>query len=219
MNTSLRRLYWRWVSANALSEMVGLGGTLLLTGLAFGMLQKVAGVAGILLSFLFAVLSGGIEASIVGLSQWWAMHPWFPQVRRFAWWRGTFIGALTAYVLGYLPSSLMDMGEQGTQTAVSEPPQAVVLLLAAALGAAAGAVLSYAQWLALRGKAQRAGLWIPANMLAWAVGMPIIFWAIDLAFKLPQLWQAVLLIAAVLLVVGALVGAIHGLFLVRMVKE
>jgi hypothetical protein len=37
----------------------------------------------ILLSFAIAVLSGAIGATIVGLAQWWAMHPWFPQIGRF----------------------------------------------------------------------------------------------------------------------------------------
>ena len=219
MNGSTRRLYGRWVAANAISEMVGLGGTFMLTGLAFGIFEKLPGAAAILASFLSAVLSGGVEATLVGLAQWWAMRPWFPAVTRLAWWRGTFIGALAAYVLGNLPFTLIDLGSQSAQTTTSEPPQAVVLLLAALLGIVAGAVLSFAQGLALRGKAQRAGLWIPANMLAWAVGMPIIFGAIDLAFKLPAAWQAVLLMAAVLLLTGAVVGAIHGLFLIQMVPE
>jgi hypothetical protein len=218
-------LYWRWVAANALSEVVGLGGTFLLTGLAFGLIANLTGAAGVLASFAFAVLCGGVEATVVGLAQWWAMHAWFPAVTRLDWRRGTFVGALAAYVLGYLPSTLINLSEQsvpaasGSQTAMAEPPQAVMLLLAAPMGAVAGAVLSFAQWQVLRGKSRRAGSWIPANMLAWAAGMPVVFWAIDLAFKLPALWQAVLLMAAALLVTGGIVGAIHGLFLVRMVED
>lgn len=42
--------------------------------------------------------------------------------------------------------------------------------------------------------------------------MPLVFWAIDLAFKLPARWQAVALM-------GAVVGGIHGAVLVRMVRE
>jgi hypothetical protein len=46
-------------------------------------------------------------------------------------------------------------------------------------------VLSFAQWRVLRKAAGRAGGWIPANMLAWMAGMPLIFWGIDAAQKGP----------------------------------
>jgi hypothetical protein len=46
--------------------------------------------------------------------------------------------ALVAYIPGYLPSTLMGLGERAAQTPVAEPPQWLVLLLAAGLGAVAG---------------------------------------------------------------------------------
>jgi hypothetical protein len=194
-----------------------LGLTFVITGLVFSKLDSQQTIISIILTFIFAVLSGAVEATIVGLAQWWAMNPWFPMVSRFAWWRGTLIGALIAYVLGYLPSTLMSMGEATTQSApMEEPAQWVVLLLAAGMGAVGGAVLSFAQWLELRGKVERAGIWIPANMLAWAFGMPVIFWGMDVAFNLAAMWQSVLVVAGSLLVAGAVVGAIHGTFLVRL---
>lgn len=49
--------------------------------------------------------------------------------------------------------------------------------------------------------------------------MPLVFWAIDLAFKLPARWQAVPLMVAALLLMGAVVGGLHGAVLVRMVRE
>ena len=217
---SKNQLWKRWTLVNALTEMVGLGLTFLLTGLVFSRLDSQGTMTSILLSFVLAVASGAIEATLVGLAQWWAMHPWFPTIERFAWWRGTLIGALIAYVLGYLPSTLMDMGEATASSApVAEPAQWIVLLLAAGLGTVGGAVLSFAQWLAMRGKVKRAGLWIPANMLAWTFGMPVIFWGIDMAFKMYAVWQSVLLMAGTLFVAGAIVGGIHGLFLVRLAEQ
>lgn len=84
------------------------------------------------------------------------------------------------------------------------------------MGAVGGAVLSFAQWLAMRGKIPEAGIWIPANMLAWLFGMPVIFWGIDLAFKMPTVWQSVFVMAGALFAAGTVVGAIHGSFLVRL---
>jgi hypothetical protein len=215
MNNNRNILWMRWTVANGLAELVGLGLTFVMIGLLVSRVDT-GRITGILLAFGMTILSGAIEATIVGLVQSWIMQPWFPAIGCFAWWRGTLIGALLGYVLGYLPSTLMSMGETSTQAVQAEPPQWVTLLLAAGLGAAAGAVLSFAQWLVLRRKVRRAGLWIPANMLAWACGMPIIFWGMDLAFKQSQVWQSVLVVGGAILVAGLVVGAIHGRFLVKL---
>jgi magnesium-transporting ATPase (P-type) len=215
------RLWQRWTGANALGEMLGLGLTFAIIGWFFSSQTNSGTTVGILLAFAVAVLSGAVEATFVGLAQWWAMHPWFPAISRFSWWLATLIGALIAYVLGYLPSTLMDMGASASQSTAApiEPPQWVILLLAAGMGAVGGAVLSFAQWLVLRGKVKRARLWIPANMLAWTFGMPVIFWGIDLAFKMTTVWQSVVLMAGILFLAGGIVGAIEGGFLIKMTED
>jgi hypothetical protein len=213
------RLWRRWVAANGLSEVLGLGATGAVMALGFSRLESLPGAAGVLLAFLLAVGSGAIEATLVGLAQWWAMHPWFPGITRRRWWLATLVGALVAYVLGWMPSTLMSLNAEASQAQVAEPPQSIMLLFAALLGAAAGAALSFAQWLVLRRQVRRAGWWIPANMLAWLVGMPIIFWAIDAAQRMQSPTQTLLLLAGCLLLTGVIVGAIHGAFLVRLARE
>jgi hypothetical protein len=217
---TLKTLYYRWIGVNALGELFGLGLTL---GVGFSIIASfdVGGVGGILLAFGVAVLSGAIEAVVVGLLQWWALHPWFPAISRLRWFLGTLGGALTAYVLGYLPSTLMNLSQAAApaeQAPMAEPPQWLVLLLAALLGAVAGAVLSFAQWLAMRGSVRGAKIWMPANMLAWAAGMPLVFLGIDIANRGQPLWQSLGIMAVALLVTGAVVGAIHGAFLVRLAR-
>lgn len=209
-------LWFRWVIANALGELFGLGLTLALAALIFSRLEGRPGAGVVLAAFALAVASGALEATVVGLAQWWAMHPWFPGITRRAWWLATLAGALAAYVLGYLPSTLMSLGEAASQAPVDETPKGVILLLAAGMGMVAGAVLSFAQWLAMRKTVASAGWWIPANMLAWLAAMPVIFWGIDAAQKVQPLLQAGLVIAFALLLAGALVGAIHGAFLVSL---
>lgn len=215
MNTNKNMLWLRWVTANALSEMLGLGATFAATGLLSPKIENQQ-TLGILLSFAIAVACGAIEATVVGLAQWWAMYPWFPRIKCLDWWRATLIGALLGYILGYLPSTLMNLGEAATQNSIAEPPQWITLLLAGVLGAVAGAVLSFAQWQVLRSKIRNAGVWIPANMVAWAFGMPVIFWGMDLAFKMSAIWQSVFVIGGALLAAGALVGIIHGRFLIAL---
>jgi hypothetical protein len=213
-------LWLRWVAANGLGEMFGLGLTFGAGTVIVSRLGDQQGVPIILASFLVAVVSGVFEATLVGLGQWWAMHPWFPQIKQSSWWQATLVGALLAYVLGYLPSTLMCLGEQGSSaaTTAAEPEEWLVLLLAAGLGAVGGAVLSFAQWLVMRRKVQGASIWIPANMLAWLVGMPIIFWGIDHAQRLGDGVWIILFMAGLLLLMGLLVGAIQGTFLVRLAK-
>jgi hypothetical protein len=214
-------LWLRWVIANALGEMFGLGLTFAVGAVILSSLGDKQSVLIILVSFLVAVASGVFEATIVGMAQWWAMHPWFPMIARTAWWRATLVGALLAYVIGYLPSTLMSLGEQDSQaqTTVAEPEQWLVLLLAAGLGAAGGAVLSFAQCLIMRHKVPGASIWIPANMLAWLVSMPIIFWGIDRAQLLGGMIWIILFMAGILLLAGIVVGAIHGIFLVRLANS
>jgi len=216
-----RTLWLRWVAANGLGEMFGLGLTFAVGALVISSLGDQGSVSAILLAFLVAVASGAIEATFVGLAQWWAMHPWFPVIGRASWWFATLVGALMAYIMGYMPSTLMSLGEQASQAQapMAEPAQWLVLLLAAVLGAVGGAVLSFAQWLTMRHKISHASLWIPANMLAWMVGMPIIFWGIDASQKLSGLAWEVLFLAGVLLLTGLVVGAIHGAFLVRLADQ
>ncbi len=217
-STSKRTLWLRWLGANALGELAGLGLTLAVIAWVFSVTDDQVGTVAVLASFLVAVASGAIEATSVGLAQWWAMHPWLPSITRRTWWMATLIGALVAYVLGYLPATLMSLSQRTSQSQVAEPAQGIVLLLACGLGAVAGAVLSFAQWMALRKKVPRAGWWIPANMLAWLVGMPIIFWGIDVAQRVQSAGQTVLLLAVSLLLAGAVVGSIHGLVLIRLIE-
>lgn len=213
-------LWVRWLVANGLGEMIGLGLTLAVGAAFISSFGDQQSVLIVLVTFLVAVASGAIEATIVGLAQWWAMHSWFPVISRRSWWLATLVGALSAYVLGYLPPTVMSLGEQAyqSQAAVAEPKQWVVMLLAAGLGFVGGAVLSFAQWLTMRRRIRGASLWIPANMLAWMVGMPLIFWGIDAAQRLSGLIWIVLYMEGVLLVTGLVVGAIHGAFLVRLAK-
>ena len=92
----------------------------------------------------------------------------------------------------------------------------VVLLMAGAMGLVLGVVLGLPQWRTLRGAVRGAWLWLPANSAAWALGMPLIFAAVDLAQRAGTTVGAVAIILVALAVTGAVVGAVHGLALVRL---
>jgi hypothetical protein len=114
--TDRRTLWFRWLGANAFGELLGLGMTFAVVAWVFSGMDDQAGTIAVLASFLVAAASGALEATWVGLAQWWAMHPSFPAITRRAWWLATLVGALVAYVLGYLPSTLMSLGEGACQS-------------------------------------------------------------------------------------------------------
>lgn len=212
------RLWGRWIAANALGELLGLG----LIGLVVG------GVASRSPSSIPSwvilpgvLLLGMLEGVLVGLCQGWVLREALPHFRMAVWIRATAAGALLAWVLGVLPSTLMDMGGASStpQNAPAEPSQWVQWLLAAALGVVAGPILSGVQWFVLRRHVARAGWWIPANSLAWAVGMPLVFIAVGTAAETGSLTlRGALFALGIIAAAGSVVGMIHGLVLVRLLK-
>ncbi len=209
-------LWPRWVAANALAECIGLGlSGLLAVRLVFADEARWGVVAGALITIALSTL---IEGASVGWFQWRVLRRALPGISLRAWWLGTAAGALAAWTLGMLPSTLMNMAEAGGAAPAAGPSQAQTLLLAALLGAVAGPILGVGQWWVLRRHVERAWRWIPAQALAWAAGMPIIFqmmeWIAPGAFTA---WDA-LIAVAMLLLTGAVVGALHGWVLVRMVE-
>ena len=83
----------RWVLASTLGEVVGLGGTGLLGWLLVGRAGEPVGAAAVLAAFALAALSGGVEATVVGVLQHRAVHPWLPALRLRTWWWATLWGA------------------------------------------------------------------------------------------------------------------------------
>ena len=119
----------------------------------------------------------------------------------------TIIGAVVAWFIGMvLGSSAGPHVEEDT---------ALLAVGAAVLGLGLGALLGLAQWFVLRRHLRQAGWWVPANATAWAVGMVVAFAGTDVV------QQDALVPAAVVrgTSMGVLVGAIHGGFLVWLLRR
>jgi hypothetical protein len=155
---------------------------------------------------------------VVGTAQWLVLRRAFPSMKLRAWVLATAAGAFVAWTLGMLPSVLVS-AESGTRgPASTEPSDAVVYGLAALPGLVAGAILGTPQWLVLRRYVRRAALWVPANALAWVPGMVIAFYAADSIFVAGNGMSTVVFAIVTLAAIGAVVGAIHGLALVWLVR-
>jgi len=206
--------FWsQWIAANVVGELLGLG-LVGATGYAAIHIFGDPETASYVLAFAALIISlGAIEGAIVGYAQVLVLRRRLPQLK--AWIAATSLGAVLAWTLGMIPSTAIGYVASTPSATPSAISDAMQLLLAIPLGLLAGTILGLPQWFVLRKHVAHAGWWILANALAWACGMPLVFLVTGAG------WSDSLLSAAVLAALGlaaasALVGAIHGLFLVKL---
>jgi hypothetical protein len=207
-------LYLRWIGANALGELLGLGATFAIGIGLFSGLADSPHLLPVLLTAVLMAASGIIEGSIVGWLQWNVLRHPLPQITRRSWILATIYGAVIAWGLGAIPMTIASLNSPADAAAMQEPDPGFMLLMEVLMGLAAGLILAFVQWRVLRRAVHKAWVWLPANSLAWGVGMPLIFSAVDQAQASSSLAGAVVIFALHLLLTGALAGAIHGLALI-----
>jgi hypothetical protein len=212
-------VYLRWILANAAGEAVGLGLTALVGIAAVFYAGEGTGAVVTLALALSAILAGAlIEGTVVGTAQWLVLRRPLPGMSWKCWAVATGAGALAAWTLGMVPSTVFSLRTDPSGGATAEPSEAVVFGLAFLMGLVLGPVLGFAQWLALRRFVVSAALWMPANALAWAVGMVVIFAGVDPATSGGFGPRTVAILAVTLFCAGAAVGAMHGLALVWLLR-
>lgn len=211
------RIWLQWVLANAGAEVLGLGASALLWITMMVTLQEQVGI--VISALLVVVGSTVLEGTAVGVGQWLVLRRVLPRLRWQSWLVATAAGALIAWTLGMVPSSLLSMGES---SGAAEPPAISNLLmysLAALMGLVLGPILGTPQWLVLRRHLPHAIWWIPANAVAWAAGMAVIFVGSGLIPANASLWTIVPILLLDLIIAGAVVGAIHGAVLLWMLSH
>jgi hypothetical protein len=216
MSKDLRIFWLRWVWANLAGELAGLGTAFIVSALVSSRIGESGVAAATLAMAALAVLLGTFEGFLVGIGQHWALEHPLPQLPWRAWVAATAFGAFLAWILGMLPSTLISLSAEPSQGPAPEMSDALQLVLAVPLGIVAGAILATPQWLVLRRYVTRAWRWIPANAAAWALGMPVVF--IGAGQSLPGASGLGLALGVLLTLAaaGAIVGAVHGWALARM---
>lgn len=162
-----------------------------------------------------AVLAGtAIEGSLVGTAQWLVLRRPLQRLLWRFWAVATALGAFIAWTLGMIPSTFMFAGSGSGTAGSGAVSDLLIYVLAAGMGLALGSILGLPQWLVLRHHLPRTGWWVPANALAWMLGMVVIF--IGTSFIPAQGITLPVALVLLLFVVtaGALVGAVHGLVLI-----
>lgn len=208
--------WFRWVLANAVGELLGLGPVAFVGILLARVFAEGGGPEALFGLGLFTLL-GAYEGAVVGLAQWIVLGRRLPAISRRSWVWATVAGAAVSWFLGMLPSTIMSLiGDGGG--AMPEPEGAGVYVMAAGMGLLLGAILATPQWRVLRRQVRGAGWWIPANALAWAAAMPLIFLAAALPLPRDGLLPLLAVAAAAIATAGAVVGAIHGAVLVWLTR-
>jgi len=210
-----KRLWLSWVAANAIAELVGLGTVAAVGFLLFSQSADQQTWQQSLLVAAALIALGAFEGLAVGVAQASVLRRLLPTVR--GWIGATVVGAMVAWAVGMLPSTVMSLLSAPGSAPPPEPPLWLVLLLAAGLGAVAGPILAVFQWRCLR-RTQMPGawLWLPANAAAWSLGMPVIFLGAQANELTSRAGLIALIVGLALLGAGAVVGAVHGWFLLRL---
>lgn len=153
--------------ANAAGELIGLG-TVALAGWVF--VSYLGAEENLLQHSLFAavmILFGACEGAVVGAAQAWLLVPRVPGLQKGEWVGATALGALVAWILGLLPSTLMAAAAEPSGQTFPEPGAATVYRLAALLGAEVGLILALFQWRVLRHRLAGAGGWLAVGGIGY----------------------------------------------------
>ena len=207
--------YWlRWTAVCGLGEFLGIG---VAAGIGFGVVMTLGEPDTLgekLFIILTAIVSGIIEGLVTGWLQWWVLREKFAAVKAKDWLFYTALGAATGWILGMTPPTFL-MG-QGGATPVPEFSSALIALLAAGAGLVLGALFGFFQWLELRKHTVQAARWIPANAIAWTIGLAIIYLGASMPTAETALAMVILIGTVSGLLAGLSVGAITGLFLIKL---
>jgi hypothetical protein len=213
MRASLRRrerdLWLWWVLATALGELLGFAVPAILGAVAS---WAMAGLSGVSVDFAFAgvmVVAGVGEGSVLGFAQWLVLRRYIRKMTRREWVLATGIAAGVAWIIGMLPSTFGD---------IIAVDSVVLVGGAVVLGTVLVASIGFAQWVVLRRHIRNVGWWVPANALAWVVGVAVPFGGLALVPEGSPMtvWAVVGVVSGLLM--GAVVGAITGLALVRLLR-
>ena len=210
-------VWYHWVLANAVGEGVGLGMTLVIGVIVFSGAEQTVGpvaVAGL------AILAGTlIEGMIVGTAQWLVLRRPLQGMRWRSWALATALGACVAWTLGMIPSTFFLTGVQSGTAAPAQMNDLLRYGLAAFMGFVLGSVLGVPQWLVLRCYVRKAGWWVLANAIAWALGMVVVFLGIHIVVQGGFQVSMLVILGLFLLGAGGVVGAVHGFALIWLLQS
>jgi hypothetical protein len=144
---------------------------------------------------------------VLGLAQGRALHRSLPALSQRTWVLATALGAMAAYLLAMIAVALGDFAQRHV---------ALLVVGGAVLGIGFLLSIGFLQWLVLRRHLPKAGWWMPANAVAWPLGVAMPFILLALVPDASPFWVWAVTGIASGVLMGLIVGAITGLALVRL---
>lgn len=199
------RLWRRWVAATTAGEVLGFA-----VPATAGALIYALDASSVLL-YTALVVAGAVEGSLLAFAQSLVLRSAIDRFPVGRWVAYTALAAAFAWALGLVPSTLGDR--------VESIPLELLVPLAAILGLALLLSLGFAQWLVLRGLVAGARGWIPANAVAWTVGLALSVGLMSVLISEETSTAATVAIAvAAGLLMGFAVGGVTGAYRVRLLR-
>lgn len=209
------RLWREWIYSCALGELLGIGVAAIFAVLIYRAVGEPDTLSEKLVTLFAMVFAGSLEGLSVGFFQWRVLRRKFNEITVSSWLTATVAVAAFGWFAGMLYPTFFAASEL-SQTETSEMPAYLTALFAAVFGIAVGAVFGGAQWIVLRLHARNAAQWILGNSLGWAAALVWIYLAASLpSAETPMAITAVIGAGAGILA-GLSVGAITGIFLLRL---
>jgi hypothetical protein len=195
-----------WVVACAVAEAVGMTAATGAARSATALADHGTAHAAVW-GLTIVILGGLVEGTALGLLQARALARVLGRAGRRRWLRITVLVAGLGWAVASAPA-ILAADDSGAQ-----PPLLLVLLGAAGLGAAMGAVLGAAQAWALRHRVSHPWRWATGSTTGWMAAMPVIFLGATSVGSTWPWWVVVPVGAVTGLVAGAALGVVSGPFL------
>lgn len=215
----MKKLWLKWTIYCAAGELLGIacaGGIAYLVNAFIGEPQSTKTK---LLVLLIMLIAGLIEGTILSWFQWKVLVRKFSTLPQKIWMFYTILVAALGWFLGMLPSLFFaagssEIGEPDASWNFSNP--FIFAVLSIGSGLILGAIFGLFQWFALRKYAQKAYLWIIANALGWGLGLGWIYLFASIPTEQSAIYFNIGMGVIGGLLAGLSVGAITGVFLVRL---
>jgi len=205
-----RNLWLYWIIATAIGEFIGFAipsvvGPVadMMTGRFFGAFADRA-MIGIM------AMAGMGEGAVLGYAQWLVLRDYIKGLAREEWILVTAVAAAAAWLLGMLPGMI------GNSVRIDPALMMVALFF---LAVAILFSIGFAQWIVLSRYIRRAEWWIPANGLAWLLGVSVPFICLNLVPNgaPPYAWALTGIASGIMM--GLVVGTVTGGALVWIVQR
>ncbi len=198
-----RALWWRWTKVVTVGETIAFSIPAVAGALIAG------GDLGALAAAPLILTAGFAEGVVLGFSQALVVRRALPAVSSRSWIVATAVGALVAWAVSLVPTSIGD--------GIEELPPAVLAAGGLVLGVIFLLSIGGLQWRVLRDHLPRAGWWVVAVAVGWMAAL-ISFMAIasPLWQEGQPLWLIIAIGLAAGLVMAAVMAAITGYALLRL---